>query len=145
MAVRASEGQSSQGRGQGAHLIGLILADAGYCSEDNLPCDGPDRLIAPGKHRDLEIAGRGRRKHAGPHATKMTEWLQTDDGIAVYRRRGHIAETPHAQIKHNMGLPAHHARQGQSCCRMAFRVHRALFKAITAGHLTADALGSLTG
>ena len=34
--------------------IAQALADAGYCSEDNLTCDGPDRLIAVGKRRDLE-------------------------------------------------------------------------------------------
>jgi hypothetical protein len=39
--------------------IGLALADAGYCSAANLTCPGPDRLIATGKHRDLEKATRG--------------------------------------------------------------------------------------
>ena len=34
--------------------ITQALADAGYCSEDNLTCPGPDRLIAVGKRRDLE-------------------------------------------------------------------------------------------
>src|ERR1700689_4347342 len=38
--------------------IELMLADAGYCSEANLTCDGPDRLIATGKGRDLEKAAR---------------------------------------------------------------------------------------
>src|SRR5262249_3289421 len=38
--------------------IGLALADAGYCSEANLTCPGPDRLIATGKGRDLEKAAR---------------------------------------------------------------------------------------
>jgi hypothetical protein len=40
-------------------VIGQALADAGYCSEANLTCPGPDRLIAVGKHRDLEKAARG--------------------------------------------------------------------------------------
>ena len=31
-----------------------VLADAGYLSKDNLTAAGPDRLIATGKHRDLE-------------------------------------------------------------------------------------------
>jgi len=26
------------------------------------------------------------------------------EGIAGYRHRGHIAETPHGHIKHNMGI-----------------------------------------
>ena len=49
---RLSEEQAGGG-------IGLALADAGYCSEANLTCPGPDRLIAVGKHRDLEKAARG--------------------------------------------------------------------------------------
>src|SRR6185312_11577280 len=49
-------GQDHGGSGTG---IGLALADAGYCSEANLTCDGPDRRIAVGKHRDLEKAARG--------------------------------------------------------------------------------------
>ena len=35
-------------RDSGPGGIGLALADAGYCSEANLTCDGPDRLIATG-------------------------------------------------------------------------------------------------
>ncbi len=34
----------------------------------------------------------------------MAARLKTDDGIAAYRQRGHIAETPHGHIKHNMGF-----------------------------------------
>ena len=33
--------------------IETVLADAGYSTEENLTMPGPDRLIAPGKHRDL--------------------------------------------------------------------------------------------
>jgi hypothetical protein len=59
----AGPGQDSGGQDQ-AGGIGLALADAGYCSEANLTCDGPDRLIAVGKRRDLEKAARG--QDAGP-------------------------------------------------------------------------------
>src|SRR5580693_4274069 len=41
-------GQDSSGQDDGGG-IGLVLADAGYCSEDNLTSPGPDRLIATGK------------------------------------------------------------------------------------------------
>jgi hypothetical protein len=44
--------QDQDGRPGGG--TGLALADAGYCSEANLTCPGPDRLIAVGKRRDLE-------------------------------------------------------------------------------------------
>jgi len=88
--------------------IGLVLADAGYCSQANLTCDGPDRLIAVGKGRDLEKAARdpdsGGPDWGGPAIRAMRERLKTPDGIAAYRHRGHIAETPHGHIKHNMGL-----------------------------------------
>ena len=32
----------------------------------------------------------------------MAARLATEDGITAYRQRGHIAETPHGDIKHNM-------------------------------------------
>src|SRR6266851_1401327 len=89
----------SSGENAAADLIGLALTDAGYCSEQNLTCAGPDRLIATGRHRDLEKAARGRgqagARHAGEAATAMTARLKTEEGIAAYRHRGHIAETPH--------------------------------------------------
>src|SRR4029077_5382478 len=87
--------------------IGLALSDSGYCSEANLTCPGPDRLIAVGKRRDLEKAARGQDTGpdwGGQAVQVMRERLKTDDGIAAYRQRGHIAETPHGHIKHNMGL-----------------------------------------
>src|SRR6516162_3959247 len=77
--------------------IGQVLADAGYCSEANLTCDGPDRLIATGKGRDLEQAARDPDSadpdRGGPAIQAMRERLKTGDGIAAYRQRGHIAET----------------------------------------------------
>ena len=45
--------------------IGVLLADAGYLSADNLTAAGPDRLIAVGKTRDLEAAARTDPAH-GP-------------------------------------------------------------------------------
>ena len=67
--------------------IGLVLADAGYCSEANLTTPGPDRLIATGKHRDLEKAARGQqppgREPAGPATIAMASRLKTSDGIAA--------------------------------------------------------------
>jgi transposase len=60
--IEANRPARPQGAGEpdgGPGGIGQALADAGYCSEDNLTCDGPDRLIAVGKRRDLEEAARG--------------------------------------------------------------------------------------
>src|ERR1051326_3359799 len=129
--------------------IGLFLADAGYCSEHNLTIDGPDRLIATGTHRDLEHAACGAAS-AGPHGhgeatTAMAARLASPEGITAYRQRGHIAETPHGHIKHNMrfrqlsvrGKPKAAAEWTFTCA-----VHN-LLKAITTGHLTTQSLAAL--
>jgi transposase len=129
--------------------IGLALADAGYCSQANLTCPGPDRLIAVGKHRDLEKAARG-QDGAGPDwggeaVQAMRGRLKTDDGIKAYRQRGHIAETPHGHIKHNMGLRQLSVRgkpKASAEWTFACAIYN-LFKAITTGHLTPQALAAL--
>ena len=129
--------------------IKLFLADAGYCSEHNLTLEGPDRLIATGKHRDLEKQARdgaSGEPGAGSGAlAAMTARLATEEGITAYRQRGHIAETPHGHIKHNMrfrqltmrGLPKAAAEWTFTAA-----VHN-LTKAITTGHLTTQTLASL--
>jgi len=131
--------------------IGLALADAGYCSEANLTCAGPDRLIATGKHRDLEKAARGHDDAGsgwgGPAVQAMRERLRTPDGIAAYRQRGHIAETPHGHIKHNMGIRQLSVRgKPKAAAEWTFicAVHN-LFKALTTGHLTTQVLATLPG
>jgi len=92
--------------------IGLVLADAGYLSAGNLTAAGPDRLIAVGKHRDLEkpareaaaAGGRASRDTSDGPIAAMAARLAAEEGITAYRKRGHIAETPHGNIKHNMGI-----------------------------------------
>ena len=142
----APGGPESQRKGR----IGLILADAGYCSEHNLTLEGPDRLIATGKHRDLEKQARHGTDpdaSAGSGAVAaMTARLATEEGITAYRQRSHIAETPHGHIKHNMrfrqltmrGMP-------KAAAEWAFTAAVAnLTKAITTGHLSTQALATLT-
>lgn len=137
--------------------IGLVLADAGYCSEDNLTCDGPDRLIATGKRHDLEKAARTAGGHDGSDdgggdddgkaLAAMAARLATDDGITAYRKRGHIAETPHGHIKHNMGFRQLTMRgKAKASAEWTFicAVHN-LFKALSTGHLTSQALTALAG
>jgi transposase len=133
-----------------ASVIGLFLSDAGYLSEHNLAIDGPDRLIATGKSRDLEKAVRHPGEPAAvpwhsPAIIAMAARLATEDGIAAYRHRGHIAETPHGHIKHNMGFRQLSVRgKPKAAAEWTFTcaVHN-LFKAITSGHLTTTALASL--
>ena len=135
--------------------IGLLLADAGYLSEDNLTAAGPHRLIATGKHRDLEKTARQAaardppqtaRRQRGPIAA-MAARLATEEGITAYRKRGHIAETPHGHIKHNIGIRQLSTRglpKASAEWTFAATVHN-LLKAITTGHLTQAALAGLTG
>ena len=133
-----------------ASLIGLFLADAGYLSERNLTIDGPDRLIATGKTRNLEKAARESGEPAGaPWQSEaiaaMAARLATPGGIAAYRHRGHIAETPHGQIKHNMGFRQISLRgkpKAAAGWQFTCAVHN-LLKTITSGHLTRTALASL--
>jgi transposase len=129
--------------------IGLVLADAGYCSEANLTTSGPDRLIATGKLRDLGKAARGGeaagRQRARPATIAMAERLKTADGLTAYHQRGHIAETPHGHIKHNMRFRQLSVRgNAKAAAEWTFTaaVHN-LFKAITSGHLTTQALATL--
>jgi transposase len=137
--------------------IGLVLTDAGYLSAANLTTAGPDRLIATGKHRDLEKTARqaAAKVTAGEDSADgeedpvamMAARLATEEGITAYRKRGHIAETPHGHIKHNMGF-RHLSMRGKPKASAEWRftvtVHN-LFKAITTGNLTQAALTALPG
>jgi transposase len=138
--------------GPGDGTIGLALADAGYLSEANLTSDGPDRLIATGKRRDLEQAARtpgdgdaeGEEEEATAIAA-MAARLRTPEGIAAYRQRGRIAETPHGRIKHNMGirrLAMRGMRKASGEWQLICAAHN-LMMAITSGHLTPQALAGL--
>jgi transposase len=142
---------ASRGAGaQPATKIGRFLADAGYLSEHNLTTEGPDRLIATGKNRGLHHTAADPRRCGGvangPAVRAMAARLATPDGITAYRQRGHIAETPHGHIKHNMrfrqlslrGKPKATAEWTFVCA-----VHN-LAKAITTGHLTRHTLAALT-
>jgi transposase len=93
---------------------GIVLADAGYLSEANLTCPGPDRLIATGTRRGLNAAAAGRGspgrrpngRALGNTAAAMAARLATNPGKTTYRQRGPIAETPFGNRKHNHGFRA---------------------------------------
>ena len=107
--------------------IGTAVGDAGYLSKRNCTEPGPDRLIATGKRRDVEKAARtpapdpttqppnSEHEEHDP-IDKMANRLRDPEAMAIYRQRGHIAETPHGHIKHNMGLRTF-ARRGLSRVR----------------------------
>jgi hypothetical protein len=152
-AAAAAAAAMAEAGGPGDGRIGLVLADAGYLSEHNLTTPGPDRLIATGKHLDLEKRARdadGRDADGGggsPVIAAMAARLATGDGIAAYRRRSHIGETFHGDLKHNQGirrLSVRGIRRASGEWTFATAV-RNLRKAITSGHLTTESLAALAG
>lgn len=92
-----------------AESIGIVLADAGYCTRENLTAPGPDRLIATGKSRDLHAAAiddpaEGPPPEGNDPIAAMTHRLRTPEGMATYAQRSHIAETPFGHAKHNLSF-----------------------------------------
>ena len=90
--------------------VGVIVFDAGYCSEANLTAAGSaGRLIATGNRRTMGKAAAD-NPAAGPPpedatATEaMDHRLRTPDGRAVYKRRAPDVEGLHASIEDVIGL-----------------------------------------
>jgi IS5 family transposase len=89
--------------------VGTMIGDAGYDSDDNLTTDGPDRLIADGKRRTIETRAAADPATGDPPADatareRMNHRLRTPEGLALYRRRGHMVEAPNAWLKDRRGL-----------------------------------------
>jgi transposase len=89
---------------------GVIVFDAGYCSEANLTAGGGvDRLIATGNRLTMGKAAADNLA-AGPppeDATatgKMDHRLRTPEGRAAYKRRAPDIEGVHASIEDVIGL-----------------------------------------
>ena len=146
----AAAAMAAASAGAGGGEIGLALADAGYLSGENLASPGPDRLIATGKRRDLEKAARDgapAESWSDPAIAAMAARLATAEGAAAYRRRGHIGETFHGDLKHNQHIRRLSVRGIRKASgEWAFiTAVRNLRKAITSGHLTAEALAALAG
>ena len=90
--------------GNADHVIGTVLADAGYNSDANLKADGPDRLIAPGKGRDQARAAAEEPAHGAPPAGASpreanAHRLRTLEGRDLYKRRGAIVEPGIGNLK----------------------------------------------
>ncbi len=86
-----------------------LLADAGYCSEDNLAAlteDDPDCFIATRNHRRNPEPRCGRRGPLPKDATlvdKMDRKVSKKAGRAVYRKRQHVIEPVFGQTKDARG------------------------------------------
>lgn len=88
--------------------IALILADAGYFTDENLTAAGPDRLIASGKHRKLTSAGGDPATGPPPSGASpkdaMRHRLRTEEGSTAYKRRSATVEPVIAHLKELLGL-----------------------------------------
>lgn len=109
--MRAAETATKMlGRAVGADLaIGVVLADAGYLSRQNLTAPGPDRLIALGKNRQLQRDARDRPAsgpppHGADPLTAMGHRLRSAEGIATYKRRAVTVEPVNGHLKDRIGL-----------------------------------------
>ncbi len=80
------------------NAVELELADAGYCSEANLTCPGPDRLIATTKDWKQRRAARELGHTDGPPPPGLTatedmeHLLRTPQGHAAYKQRSQLIE-----------------------------------------------------
>jgi len=89
--------------------IETVLADAGYFTEENLTIPGPDRLIAPGKNRDiaqqaLHEPAEGPPPEKASAQDQMRHRLRTPEGHDRYKRRSATVETVIAHLKDQAGL-----------------------------------------
>jgi transposase len=108
-AASATLTQHHEHTDQHTQEIAMVLADAGYCSEDNLTAPGPDRLIATGKDRRLTDEATSDPRigpapaEAGP-VEQMRHRLRTPEGLAAYKQRGALVEPVNAHLKDQIGL-----------------------------------------
>jgi transposase len=92
--------------------IGLILADAGYCSKQALSGEGPDRLIATGHHP----AKPGKNKHIQAMARRLAKG--SPDRVR-YQRRAVTVEPVFGHLKDRVGL-RRFSRRGLDAARHEF-------------------------
>lgn len=90
--------------GRDEHTIGVVLADAGYCSDTNLAAPGPDRLIVIGKNRDQLKTARENPAMGDPPPGStprqaMEHRLRTTEGMTLYKRRGATVEPGIGNLK----------------------------------------------
>jgi len=89
--------------------IGMVLADAGYWSEDNATAKGPDRLIATSKDYKQRRKARELGTTTGPAPEgasaldAMEHRLRTAEGTATYAKRSHTIEPVFGDHKENRG------------------------------------------
>jgi transposase len=123
MIAQAGEAARAIGRATGRRArIGTVLADAGYHSQHNLTCPGPQRLIANTTRHQARTA----TPTAGPPPPQATavqandHRLRTPAGARRYRQRAATVEPVNAHLKDRRGL-RQFSRRGLTAARSEFR------------------------
>jgi transposase len=110
--------------------IGVVLADAGYCSDTNMENtkpDGPECLIATRKDWKQRQAlretdpPRGRIPEKLSLRERMERKLLTKRGRALYKKRGQIVEPVFGQIKTCRGIQKF-IRRGYEACAQEWKL-----------------------
>jgi len=87
--------------------VGIVLADAGYCSAANLTAPGPTRLIATTaahkQRQELTKVAGPPPPDAGP-TEAMTHTLRTAEGRRLYKQRSWTVEPGFGNLKANLGF-----------------------------------------
>jgi len=87
--------------------VGVVLADAGYCSVANLTAPGPTRLIAT---TNAKATRTDRPATSGPPPADvgpldaMRHTLATPEGRRLYKQRSWTAEPGFGNLKSNLGF-----------------------------------------
>jgi transposase len=91
-------------------VVGKILADAGYWSDENATAPGPGRLIATLKDHKQRATARllGNTQGPPPEGAStleaMEHILRTPEGAALYAIRSHTVEPTFGNLKENKGF-----------------------------------------
>lgn len=87
--------------------VGVVLADAGYCSKTNLTAPGPTRLIATSGSRKVRqdtTATAGPPPADADPIAAMTHTLRTPEGRRLYKQRSWTVEPGFGNLKANLGF-----------------------------------------
>jgi transposase len=104
--------------------VGVVLADAGYCSDSNLGAPGPHRLIATTSAAKTRRVGPTSPPHprAQSAAVKaMNAALASPEGSRLYKQRSWTVEPGFGNIKTNLGF-TRFTRRGLNAARAEWQL-----------------------
>lgn len=107
--------------------IGVLVADKGYYSDDNVTAagdDDPELLVATVASSKLASDELDPRQLTirSPIARQMTDRLRSEEGRALYARRACTVEPHFGDAKHNKGFDRF-SRRGRRACQAEWGLH----------------------